>query len=414
MNYGGGSYGIQGGGGNAFPSWGMPPPMMPMPYGMPYPMFSMPDASGMPMPSPYAGMYGGPSPGAMPPMHWDAMYAPYLSPNGRADASGGGSGRGRGSGRPDRKSQRSRFSRSIYQPDPNAERPEDSKPCRTLFVRNVAFEVNVNALRAEFASFGEVRTWFDLIQRRGMLFVSYYDTRAAERARVTMNQKVYVGRTLDVHFSLPKDEDQEQHCDRDKNQGTLFVDVKDALEPITDEAFRAHFEQFGEIRAIRTYKDQSHTRFVEYWDSRACVKAHDTCQDSKFAGGTMQVKFAWDLSTVSLVNDARTRSEAKAAAEARARQNQQGVPVPGELASLPQATSDATPEPPSETHTSSLAAAKQLEDSSASATETDSQSPMASSHLTWCTNEPSGAAPEARLEQAQRVQQVCAFKKIIF
>lgn len=297
MPYGGG-HGMSGA---PFPPWGAPFTMMPMPYGMPNMWYGMPSAALPPQPEP-----------------WDAMHPPYAT-------------RGRGGARAERKSQRPRFTRSIYQPDPEAERPEDSKPCRTLFVRNVAFEVNVNALRAEFASYGEIRTWFDLIQRRGMLFVTYYDTRAAERARVEMNKKVLVGRALDVHFSLPKDEDQEQHCDRDKNQGTLFVIVHHTTEPVSDEAIRTRFEPFGDIRAIRTYKDQSHTRFIEYWDSRACIQAHDTCQDTEFLGGKLQLKFAWDLSTVSLVNDARSRSEAKAAAEARANANQQDpAPLPEE------------------------------------------------------------------------------------
>lgn len=316
--------------GAPLPPWGAPFPMMPMPYAMPQMWYGMPNAALPPQPPP-----------------WDAMFPTYA-------ARGGGGAR-----RAERKSQRPRFTRSIYQPDPEAERPEDSKPCRTLFVRNVAFEVNVNALRAEFASYGEIRTWFDLIQRRGMLFVTYYDTRAAERARAKMNKKVLVGRALDVHFSLPKDEDQEQHCDRDKNQGTLFVVVHDAKDPVSDEVIRAHFEPFGDIRAIRTYKGQLHTRFIEYWDSRACIQAHDTCQDTEFLGGKLQLKFAWDLSTVSLVNDARTRSEAKAAAEARATANQQDpAPLPeGEAAEIAPA---------------------------------------------WPAN-----APEERLEQAQKVQQVC-------
>ena len=36
-------------------------------------------------------------------------------------------------------------------------------------------------------------------------------------------------------------------------------------------------------------------------------------------GGKLSLKFAWDIETVSLVSDARNRSEAKAAAEAKAR-----------------------------------------------------------------------------------------------
>ena len=135
--------------------------------------------------------------------------------------------------------------------------------------------------------------------------------------------------------------------------------MHDAKDPVSDEVIRAHFEPFGDIRAIRTYKGQLHTRFIEYWDSRACIQAHDTCQDTEFLGGKLQLKFAWDLSTVSLVNDARTRSEAKAAAEARATANQQDpAPLPeGEAAEIAPA---------------------------------------------WPAN-----APEERLEQAQKVQQVC-------
>lgn len=385
-----------------FPPWGAPFPMAPMSYGLPYVMFGGGTAEAarppptmygsaarppmsMPMPAPMSmpvSMPSSVSPGA-PMFPWNAKHMPMSSPNLRR---GGGPRAGRG-GHSERKSQRSRFTRSIYQPDPDAERPEDSKPCRTLFVRNVAFEVDVHALRADFASFGEIRVWFDLIHRRGMLFVTYYDIRAAEKARVAMNQKAYVGRTLDVHFSLPKDEDQEQHCDREKNQGTLFVVVQDATEPVTYEAFHAHFEPYGEIRAIRTYKEQEHTRFVEYWDSRACVAAHDTLQDSEFLGGRTHVKFAWDLSTVSLVNDARTRSEAKAAAEARARADHRQSAAP-----LPMAAMEYSALPDNVATTTSTA------DAAPAAT-------GATKGAVWPGYDVA-IAPEARLEQAQRVQKV--------
>lgn len=247
-----------------------------------------------------------------------------------------------------------RPSKSVYQPDPNAERPEDSKPCRTLFVRNVAFEVNVDQFREQFGQFGEIKTWFDLIQRRGLLFVTYFDTRAAQRAKEEMNQRKLYGRVLDVHYSLPKDEDQQQHCDRDKNQGTVFALVRNATERVTDEAVRALFAPFGEIREIRPYKDKENTRFIEYWDSRACVAAHDQLSGAKFLGGELQLKFAWDLATVSLVTDAKNRSEAKAAAEARARDGlevQESAPsdaAPWNAASPPVHPESASIPPPAE------------------------------------------------------------------
>ena len=219
---------------------------------------------------------------------------------------------------------RPRIERSVYQPDPEAERPEDSKPCRTLFVRNVTFEVDIPAFRAEFEQFGAIKTFFDLIQRRGMVFVTYYDTRAAEQAKLHLNNKVVLGRTLDMHYSLPREEDQQQRCDRDKNQGTLFIVAEGSSVPLTDELLLTHFGPFGDVKSMRPFKDQPHMRFIEYWDSRACVAAHDQLNGSEFFGGKLNLKFAWDLETVSLVSDARNRSEAKAAAEAKARDERLG------------------------------------------------------------------------------------------
>ncbi|WFC97939.1 hypothetical protein MYAM1_000659 [Malassezia yamatoensis] len=224
---------------------------------------------------------------------------------------------------------------ATYHPDPEAERPEDSKPCRTLFVRNVAFEVNVDQFRERFEQFGEIKTWFDLIQRRGLLFVTYFDTRAAKRAKEEMHKQKFYGRALDVHYSLPKEEDQQQHCDRDKNQGTLFALARNATQPLTDDVVRELFAPFGEICEIRPYKDKENTRFIEYWDSRACVTAHDKLNGSGSLGGELQLKFAWDLSTVSLVTDAKNRSEAKAAAEAQAQSDRDSY-TPGTMVSSPQ------------------------------------------------------------------------------
>ena len=216
---------------------------------------------------------------------------------------------------------RPRIERSVYQPDPNAERPEDSKPCRTLFVRNITFEIDIPSFRSELERFGAIKTFFDLIQRRGMVFVTYYDTRAAEQAKLHLNNKMFLGRALDMHYSLPRDEDQQKHCDRDQNQGTLFVVAEKSTEPLTDELMLARFGQFGDVKNVRRFKDPQNARFIEFWDSRACVAAHDQMNGSELCGGRLSIKFAWDLETVSLVSDARSRSEAKAAAEAKARES---------------------------------------------------------------------------------------------
>lgn len=72
------------------------------------------------------------------------------------------------------------------------------RPCRTLFVRNITvralflamspsepdlfsdqfaddyqYEAEVERVRASFASYGEIKTFFDMIPRRGMVFITY-------------------------------------------------------------------------------------------------------------------------------------------------------------------------------------------------------------------------------------------------
>jgi hypothetical protein len=52
-----------------------------------------------------------------------------------------------------------------------------------------------------------------------------YDLRHAEKAKEALQKSLVAGRELDVHFSLPKEEDvRSRACDRDKNQ-VCFANV---------------------------------------------------------------------------------------------------------------------------------------------------------------------------------------------
>jgi hypothetical protein len=35
------------------------------------------------------------------------------------------------------------------------------------------YEADTNALRASFATYGEIKDYFDLVQKRGMIFITY-------------------------------------------------------------------------------------------------------------------------------------------------------------------------------------------------------------------------------------------------
>lgn len=181
-------------------------------------------------------------------------------------------------------------------------RTAEEKPCRTLFVRNIDNSVDAGYIKEHFARFGDIKTYFELVAKRGICFITYYDLRGAELAKRECHAMEFNGRKVDVHYSLPKDQDTSKRCDRDQNQGTLFMLLKRYPRAMTDLDFRNIYQEFGEIRSIRRYKDQKNARFLEFYDSRACVIAHDAMggKDWQDAGGSGQwdVKYAWDASMV--------------------------------------------------------------------------------------------------------------------
>lgn len=164
-----------------------------------------------------------------------------------------------------------------------------------LFVRNINFETPPGQIRSLFEQHGEIKTFFDLSQKRGLVFITYFDIRAAEQAKAMLHGMQITGRPLDIHFSLPREEEQNQHCDREKNQGTLFIILKQSKVPLEDDSLRHFLSQWGEVKHIRPFKDNPFARFVEYYDTRATGAAYDQLPDTEFQGSKWDVKFAWDF-----------------------------------------------------------------------------------------------------------------------
>ncbi|KAI8982310.1 hypothetical protein BDF20DRAFT_463588 [Mycotypha africana] len=180
------------------------------------------------------------------------------------------------------------------------------KPCRTLFVRNVQYAIPENEVRALFEKHGEIKDVFNLIENRGMIFITFYDVRAAERAKHALQGTYLAERKIDVHYSLPKEEEEKARCDRTKNQGTLLFTLKGSSIELDDNELHRLMSSFGEVKAIRVpnfKKSQAHNysqhernqqRLVEFYDSRACVAAYDATYDKEYNGGRWDVAFFWD------------------------------------------------------------------------------------------------------------------------
>ncbi|PCH34107.1 hypothetical protein WOLCODRAFT_135505 [Wolfiporia cocos MD-104 SS10] len=177
------------------------------------------------------------------------------------------------------------------------ERIQRERPCRTLFIRNIKYETNSDDVRRLFEEHGEIRTFFDLIANRGMVFVTYYDLRAAERARERLQGSEISGRPIDVHYSLPRDDHGSKGADKNQQlQGTLIVTLRNSAsgQPIIDEEVRRKFQQFGDVKSVRPVGERNDQMFVEFYDTRACEEAHDRLRHQGLQDGVMDIVFASD------------------------------------------------------------------------------------------------------------------------
>ena len=106
---------------------------------------------------------------------------------------------------------------------------------------------------------------------------------------------ILFGRKFDVHYSLPRPEDDVLGpCNRDKNQGTLVISIENAKILVNNDELERDFSKFGDIRDVRDFRNYPNKKFIEFYDSRACVAAHDAMKGSEYHGGVMDARFAWD------------------------------------------------------------------------------------------------------------------------
>ncbi|CAM0138399.1 unnamed protein product [Umbelopsis sp. WA50703] len=179
------------------------------------------------------------------------------------------------------------------------------RPCRTLFIRNIQYGMTIDHLREKFEKYGEIKTFFSLIDTRGMLFVTYYDIRSAEEAKLAMQNTELNGRKIDVHYSLPKEEERKAKCDRDKNQGTLLFTLIGTNHHVDNNELTNFLSRYGDVKSVRpsplhgrysggTVDAVKSQRFAEFYDSRACLDCYDYLNGQEFQGGTVDLQFLWD------------------------------------------------------------------------------------------------------------------------
>ncbi|KZT56120.1 hypothetical protein CALCODRAFT_497815 [Calocera cornea HHB12733] len=177
------------------------------------------------------------------------------------------------------------------------ERIQRERPCRTLFIRNIKYESNGEAIRARFEEFGEIKTFFDLIATRGMVFVTFFDLRAAERARDRLQGTDISGRPIDVHYSLPRENETNSRCDKEKNQGSLHVTLRDSSnrQAINHNEVRRIFSQYGDVKSVHPSGGGRDTAIAEMFDMRATEQIFETMNRAPLQDGFMELDWAWDI-----------------------------------------------------------------------------------------------------------------------
>ncbi|XP_033148304.1 protein MEI2-like 2 isoform X4 [Brassica rapa] len=168
----------------------------------------------------------------------------------------------------------------------SVEHPNGEHPSRTLFVRNINSSVEDSELTALFEPFGEIRSLYTACKSRGFVMISYYDIRASHAAMRALQNTLLRKRTLDIHFSIPK----ENPSEKDMNQGTLVIFNVDTT--VSNDELLKLFGAHGEIREIRETPNRSFHRFIEYYDVRDAESALKALDRSEIGGKCIKLELS--------------------------------------------------------------------------------------------------------------------------
>ncbi|KAI9636272.1 uncharacterized protein MKK02DRAFT_33502 [Dioszegia hungarica] len=162
---------------------------------------------------------------------------------------------------------------------------------------SVQYEADIDGLRASFDRYGQIKTYFDLVKQRGMIFITYliavqFDLRAAERARDGMHDTLIKDRRIDVHYSLPRKDDQKHPPDKDSNQGSVVATLLRGPYLTIDEVGRMANE-YGDIKTVRPGRSPEQV-VVEYYDARGAIRFIDMRNGRPYNNGTLELLLIWD------------------------------------------------------------------------------------------------------------------------
>ncbi|EGG21867.1 hypothetical protein DFA_01753 [Cavenderia fasciculata] len=177
----------------------------------------------------------------------------------------------------------------------------NQKPSRTLFIRNLGFYFKLDDIVPIFAKYGEIRKKYSLIPKRGILFLTFYDIRDAEKAKIELDLTKVLGREIGVHFDSTTSDSEE-----DAKAVSGYLILKNNTTSI--EELKTYFGSFGDLKSVR---NEERDVIIEYYDIRNCEKALKSSQGKSLGKQTLSL-FKWapketsiivETSTLTIVNN---------------------------------------------------------------------------------------------------------------
>ncbi|ETW86795.1 hypothetical protein HETIRDRAFT_456674 [Heterobasidion irregulare TC 32-1] len=300
------------------------------------------------------------------------------------------------------------------------ERIQRERPCRTLFIRNIKYETDSDDVRRQFEEHGEIKTFFDLIANRGMVFVTFFDLRAAERARERLQGSEISGRPIDVHYSLPRDDSNSKGGEKNQEmQGTLLVTLRNSIsgQPIDDNEVRRKFQQFGDVKSVRPIGDRMDQRYVEFYDVRSAEDAFDRLRHQGLQDGVMDIVLAWEEGPPpGQPRNASTGAEAEAEVEVEAATGTMVISVDSPTGDAAAAAVEVEADPVATMKNESLTGNPENVSAPGGMTTITAAEAGANGYVSQSTpsayNQAAPAPPvDERLDQARKVQQLLAALK---
>jgi RNA recognition motif-containing protein len=146
----------------------------------------------------------------------------------------------------------------------------ESPPIHTVFLRNLASDITTSDLKLLAEEFGPTQSAFSLANRRGIGFVTFFDSRDAERCVNGLEAREVHGREVHTSYAYAASDDTRQsrldHC------ATVTARLAGAPPALSEDLVRQCLSQCGEVKSVaRQEGPDSFT--VKFYDLRATKKA---------------------------------------------------------------------------------------------------------------------------------------------